>query len=106
MGYSRLHLFSYSKTKTTEDFIRCTIETFRKLGGLPNHILTDNMSAVVSITNGTKFKNYKIKQFEKDIGLKIKLCKAKSPETKGKDESSNRFIGYCHMMGNLLMNRN
>lgn len=94
MGYSRLHLFSYSKTKTTEDFIRCTIETFRKLGGLPNHILTDNMSAVVSITNGTKFKNYKIKQFEKDIGLKIKLCKAKSPETKGKDESSNRFISW------------
>ena len=60
-SYSRLHLFSYSKTKTTEDFIRCTIETFRKLGGIPNHILTDNMSAVVSITNGTKSKNYKIK---------------------------------------------
>ena len=52
------------------------------------------MSAVVSITNGTKFKNYKIKQFEKDIGLKIKLCKAKSSETKGKDESSNRFISW------------
>lgn len=94
MGYSRLHLFNYSKTRTTEDFIRCTIETFRKLGGLPKHILTDNMAAIVSITNGTKEKNYKIKQFEKDIGMKIKLCKVRTPETKGKDETSNRFISW------------
>jgi transposase len=94
LGYSRLHIFNYSKTKTTEDFIRCTIETFKKIGGLPKHILTDNMSAVVSIKNGTKEKNYKIKQFEKDMGIKIKLCKARSPETKGKDESSNRFISW------------
>jgi len=94
LGFSRTHLFIYSKTKTTEDFIRCTIESLRRLGGLPKHILTDNMSAVVSIKNGTKDKNYKIVQFEKDLGLKIKLCKARSPETKGKDESSNRFISW------------
>lgn len=94
LGYSRLHIFNYSKTRTTEDFIRCTIETFRKIGGLPNHILTDNMSAVASITNGVKNKHYKIKQFEKDIGMKIKLCKIRTPETKGKDESSNRFITW------------
>lgn len=94
LGYSRTHLFIYSKTKTTEDFIRCTIEALRRIGGLPKHILTDNMSAVVSIRNGTKDKNYKIVQFEKDLGLKIRLCKARSPETKGKDESSNRFISW------------
>ncbi len=94
LGYSRTHLFVYSKTKTTEDFIRCTIESLRRIGGLPKHILTDNMSAVVSIKNGTKNKNYKILQFEKDLGIKIKLCKARSPETKGKDESSNRFISW------------
>ena len=36
--------------------------------------------------------NTKIKQFEKDLGLNIKLCGVRSPETKGKDESANRFL--------------
>lgn len=92
LGYSRYHKFTYSITKTTEDFIRCIIDTANHLGGLPNHILTDNMSAVVSITNGTKYKHPKIKQFEKDLGIKIRLCKTRSPETKGKVESANRFL--------------
>ena len=106
LGYSRLHLFIYSKTKTTEDFIRCTIETLRKLGGIPKHILTDNMTAVVSIRNGTKDKNYKILQFEKDLGMKIRLCKARSPETKGKDESSNRFISWLLPYDNKFKDEN
>ncbi len=104
--YSRLHLFIYSKTKATEDFIRCTIETLRKLGGIPKHILTDNMTAVVSIRNGTKDKNYKILQFEKDLGMKIRLCKARSPETKGKDESSNRFISWLLPYDNKFKDEN
>jgi transposase len=94
LGFSRYHKFIYSKTKTTEDFIRCVIDTLNHLGGVPKHILTDNMSAVVSITNGTKKKHSKIKQFESDLGIKIKLCKARTPETKGKDESSNRFLAW------------
>ncbi len=52
------------------------------------------MSAVVSIKNGTKHKHSKIKQFEKDLGLNIRLCKPRSPETKGKDESANRFLAW------------
>ena len=43
LGYSRQHVFIYSKTRTTEDFLRCTIDTFNKLGGLPKHIKTDNI---------------------------------------------------------------
>ena len=51
LGYSRLHIFIYSRSKTTEDFIRCVIDALQILGGAPRHILTENMSAVVSITN-------------------------------------------------------
>ncbi len=92
LGNSRLNTFIYSESLTTEDFIRCSIDTFNRLGGLPKHILTDNMSAIVSIRNGKKYKHNIIKSFEKDMGVKIKLCKVKSPETKGKIESSNRFV--------------
>ena len=94
LGYSRQHVFIYSKTRTTEDFLRCTIDTFNKLGGLPDHIKTDNMAAIVSITNGTKKKHPIILQFEKDTGVKIKLCRVHTPETKGKVESANRFLQW------------
>lgn len=96
LGYSRQHVYIYSKTRTTEDFLRCTIDTFNKLGGLPNHIKTDNMAAIVSITNGMKKKHSIILQFEKDTGVKIKLCKVHTPETKGKVESANRFMQWLH----------
>ena len=72
LGYSREHVFIYSKTRTTEDFLRCMIDTFNRIGGLPQTIKTDNMSAVVSIKNGTK----------------------KKQQTKGKVESANRFLNW------------
>ena len=96
LGYSREHIFIYTKGKTTEDFLRCIIDTLNRLGGAPEYILTDNMTAVVSITNGTKRKHEKIKAFENDTGIKIRLCKTRSPQTKGKDESANRFISWLN----------
>lgn len=94
LGYSREHVFIYSKTRTTEDFLRCMIDTFNRIGGLPQTIKTDNMSAVVSIKNGTKKKHPKILQFERDTGVKIKLCRPYTPQTKGKVESANRFLNW------------
>lgn len=96
LGFSREHIFVYTKGKTTEDFLRCIIDTFNRLGGMPEHILTDNMTAVVSITNGSKKKHQKIRAFEKDTGVQIRLCKTRNTQTKGKDESSNRFVSWLN----------
>lgn len=96
LAYSRFHVFIYSKGKTTEDYLRTTIDTLNRIGGCPDEILTDNMSAIVSITNGSKEKHKKIKAFEKDTGIKIRLCKVRSPETKGKDEVSNCFMTWLY----------
>src|SRR5690554_1662439 len=92
LGYSRLHNWVYSVNRTTEDFIRCLIEVFNRLGGVTNKILTDNMAVIVSIKNGYKKKHKIIKQFENDLGVSIGLTKTRTPETKGKVESANRFI--------------
>ena len=54
------------------------------------------MTAVVSITNDSKKKHRKIKVFKKDTVIKIKLCKARSPQTKGKDESVNRIVSWLN----------
>lgn len=94
LGWSREHIFLYSPTITTYDFIRCTLDMYRKLGGKTKELLTDNMSAVVSVKNGKKTVHPQIEQFFKDLGVKLKLCRVRSPQTKGKCESANRFRSW------------
>lgn len=90
LGYSRMHKFTYSKTKTKEDVFRCLIESFDYYGGVPKRLLTDNMSSIINI-NTKKFTEEFI-QFSKDFDFKPEKCKVRTPQTKGKVESANRFI--------------
>lgn len=89
---SRFHIFRYSKTKTREDVERCLIESFEYIGSTPKEILTDNMSSIVN--HNTKRFVPEFTSFCKDIGVKAKHCKVRSPETKGKVESQNRFMKW------------
>lgn len=91
MSWSREHILLYAPTVTEEEFIRCTVDTFRKLGGVPAELLTDNMSAIVNVKGGRKKVHTRIAQFFKDIGVELRLCKVRTPQTKGKVESANRF---------------
>src|SRR5690606_18048682 len=86
LGYSRLHYFVYSESRTEESFIRCLLDTIYHIGGVPKEILTDNMSSIVDVRGKKKVKHSKILQLEKDLGVQIRLCKARTPETKGKVE--------------------
>ncbi len=90
LSASRMVKFTYSKTKTKEDIIRCLIESFEYFGGVTEEILTDNMTGIVN-TKTKKFTNEFI-QFCLDFNTKAKKCKVRTPQTKGKVESANRFI--------------
>lgn len=94
LGCSRLHDFVYSKTKTREDAQRCLMTTFKFLGGVPNNILTDNMASIVDINGTTRKVNKEFAQFARDMGFCVKLCKPRSPQTKGKDETANKFMNW------------
>lgn len=94
LGYSRLHNFVYSKTKTREDVERCLMTTFKFMGGVPKCMLTDNMRAVVDITGNKRKVNPEFNQFAKNMSTAVKLCKPMSPETKGKDETANKFMAW------------
>lgn len=89
---SRLHKFVYSKYMTLESVERCLIETFKYINGVPDECLTDNMSSIVNYSENKFTKEFKT--FSKDMGFKPKKCKVRTPETKGKDESCNRFINW------------
>lgn len=52
------------------------------------------MSAVVSVRGSRKTKHKQIENFEKDTGIKIRLCQVRSPQTKGKCESANRYVQW------------
>jgi len=89
---SRLHIFIYSKFRTREDVERSLLKVFEYICGVPEEVLTDSMTSIVNSHN-KRFVSEFI-QFCKDMGCIPKKCKIKSPETKGKDESSNRFINW------------
>lgn len=94
LGYSREHVFLFTYHKTTDDLIRCLIETFRRLGGTTKKIFTDNMTAIVSIQSKNRNRNPRIVQLCKDLGVTLQLAKVRTPETKGKVENSNKFMNW------------
>ena len=92
LSASRIHVFSYSKTRTRNDVQRCLIKTFNYIKGVPKELLTDVMTSVINTK--TKKVSKEFYQFCKDMGTLLKRCKPRSPETKGKDESCNRFMSW------------
>lgn len=70
------------------------LETFRRLGSLTQILKTDNMTAIVSLRNGNRKIHSRIQYFFNDLGVKLELCECRTPETKGKCKSSNRFINW------------
>jgi len=102
LSYSREHVFIYSKHKGTEDFLYCFIKAITKIGGVCDEFLTDNMSAIVSINGNNRKINDKVNSLFKDINSKLKLCKVRTPQTKGKDENANKFINWIYPYDNKL----
>lgn len=92
LGYSRRHVFMRSSTLTTDDLIRCMYATIVRLGGVPREWVTDNMSAVVNVRGGRRTRVERVFSFARDAGFELKLCRVRAPQTKGKVESSNRFL--------------
>lgn len=92
LGASRLHVFIYSRSRTRIDVQRSLIKTFKYIGGLPDEVLTDNMSSIVNTKTGEFLDEFKA--FIKDIGINAKKCMPRHPFTKGKDESANRFMSW------------
>lgn len=103
LGYSRMHYFEFSLSKTEEDFMRCLLHSFEYFGGKTKEVLTDNMSAIVSIDeHGNRNVHPTITQFFKDLNVELKLCKPRTPQTKGKCETSNKFVKWLYAYKNKV----
>ena len=103
LGYSRMHYFEFSLSKTEEDFMRCLLHSFEYFGGKTKEVLTDNMSAIVSVDeHGNRNIHPRITQFFKDLNVELKLCKPRTPQTKGKCETSNKFVKWLYAYKNKV----
>lgn len=57
LGFSRRHVFVYSRTRTADDLPACWVAVVRALGGVPAEWLTDNMSSLVTFSGGRRVRS-------------------------------------------------
>lgn len=99
LSYSRFRTYYLSISKSQSILLSFLTESFEAIGGVPKVILTDNMTTIMddARTDYQKGKvNERFYQFSKDMGFEIRPCIAGKPKTKGKIESSMKFLDEIH----------
>ncbi len=92
LKYSRYSYIELTLSKEQNVLLRALINSFRFFKGIPKRLLFDNMSTVAIVGGKTKKVHPRIIQFSKDFGFEVRLCKARSPETKGTNEARNKIL--------------
>src|SRR2546421_6386240 len=87
LGYSRMRFVTFVKRCDTPTLIRCLMEAFEYFGGLTKVALTDRMKSVLLEMEENKPRwNPRFADFMVSIGVAARVCKAYTPQTKGKVE--------------------
>jgi transposase len=102
LGYSRTRYAEFTKDMSLNTFLQCHINSFKYFGGVPKEILYDNIGTVVIqrvfSTGKSKF-NQRFLDFAGYYSFTPILCKPGKARTKGKVESTIKFIEYNFLMG-------
>src|SRR5690348_12183599 len=89
LGYSRMRFVTFVKRCDVPTLIRCLMEAFEYFGGLPKAALTDQMKSVLVDWEDKRPRwNARFADFMASIGVSPRVCKARTPQTKGKVERS------------------
>lgn len=94
LKFSRYSYLEITLSKDQPTLFRAMINGFKFFGGVARVGLFDNMSTVADVSVRPKKVNSKMKQFAKDIGFEVKLCKTRNPQTKGSNESRNKILDW------------
>ncbi|MFL5657081.1 MAG: IS21 family transposase [Ktedonobacteraceae bacterium] len=85
--YSRMRFVTFVKRCDAPTMIRCLMEAFEYFGGLPKAQLPDRMKSVLLEMEGKVPRwNPLFADFMASIGVAPRVCKAFTPQTKGKVE--------------------
>lgn len=95
LGYSRYSIYYVSLDKKQSTIFAFLSDAFKKLGGVPRVIVTDNLKTVMDKARSEYYEgriNTKFYEFAKDYGFKVQPCIANRPQTKGKVESQMKIL--------------
>lgn len=96
LGYSRLTFVYFVTDERIETVLSCLRHSFEAFGGVPKHVLFDNMKTVVlerdAYGDGQHRFHPQLLQLAKDSGFSIRLCRPYRAKTKGKVERFNRYL--------------
>jgi transposase len=91
--YSRMRFVIFVKRCDVQTVIRCLMEAFEYLGGLPKAALTDQMKRVLlEMEEKQPRSNALFADFMASIGVARRLCKAYTAQRKGKSERTIGFV--------------
>src|SRR5205823_1261900 len=94
LSYSRMRFVTVVKRCDAQTLIRCLMEAFEYFGGLPKAALTDRMKSVLLVEMENKVPRWNplFADFMASIGVAPRVCKAYTPQTKGKIERTIGFV--------------
>jgi hypothetical protein len=101
LSYSRMRFVTFVKRCDAQTLIRCLMEAFEYFGGLPKAALTDRMKSVLLLEMENKMPRWNplFADFMASIGVAPRVCKAYTPQTKGKIERSVGFFKHSYWAG-------
>ena len=93
LGASRAKYVEFTARCDLSSLERCMVNAFLYFGGIPETVLTDNMkTVVVGREAGKPIWNTQFADFGVDMGFVPKVCRIRSPQTKGKVERLVRYV--------------
>lgn len=91
--WSRMLFVEFTQRQDIETLLNCMVHAFRYFGGVTATILTDNMkTVVVDRVEGQPRFHLKMLDFASYYGFLPRVCHPYRPQTKGKIESSIRYV--------------
>jgi transposase len=103
LSYSRKAYSEVVLRQTTEDFIRCLENAFRHFGGVPTTLVIDNLRAAVTRADWYEPElNPKVREFCHHYGTVVLPTRPRSPEHKGKVESSVKYVKNNALKGRIF----
>jgi len=102
LGFSRMRYAEFTLQMDIFNLLQCHLNAFNYFGGYPKEILYDNMKQIVldrkPISSDSEW-NPKFEDFFKHYGFIPRLCRPYRPQTKGKIESTVKFVKNDFFMG-------
>jgi transposase len=100
LSYSRMRFVTFTKRCDVATLIRCLMAACEYFGGLPQALLTDRMKSVLLQMDGTTpVWNPMFADFVAALGIAPRVCRAYTPQTKGKVERSVGVIKHSFWPG-------